>query len=61
MAAADQPAKVQSPSDRQTAVWPWLLVPLVTLAMFFALRSARDVVPPERPVDTQPVETVPAD
>lgn len=31
-----------SRGGHQTAVWPWLLLPLVTLAMFFALRSLRD-------------------
>jgi hypothetical protein len=37
--ASDSP----NPSGgRQTAIWPWLLLPLVTLAMFFALRSLRD-------------------
>lgn len=27
--------------DRRPAVWPWLLMPLAVLAMFFALRSVR--------------------
>ena len=35
--AADPP----KPSERRPAVWPWLLIPLVALALFFALRSVR--------------------
>ena len=30
-----------SPRERLPAVWPWLLIPLVALALFFALRSVR--------------------
>ncbi len=26
-----------SPRERRTAVWPWLVMPLVVLAVFFAL------------------------
>jgi hypothetical protein len=29
-------------AERQPAVWPWLLLPLVTLALFFALRAVKD-------------------
>jgi hypothetical protein len=29
--------------ERRPAVWPWLLMPFVTLALFFALRTVRDV------------------
>jgi hypothetical protein len=29
------------PGERLPAVWPWLLIPLVALALFFALRSVR--------------------
>lgn len=28
-------------SERQPAVWPWLLLPLVALALFFALREVK--------------------
>ena len=28
--------------DRVTAVWPWLLIPLVALALFFVLRAVRE-------------------
>ena len=29
-------------SERRPAVWPWLLLPLVVLVIFFALRTAKD-------------------
>jgi hypothetical protein len=28
-------------SERTPAVWPWLLIPLVALALFFLLRTLR--------------------
>jgi hypothetical protein len=31
----------RKPGERRPAVWPWLLIPLVALALFFALRSVR--------------------
>ncbi len=31
---------------RQGALWPWLLSPLVTLALFFVLRHERHVAAP---------------
>nr|PZN75408.1 MAG: hypothetical protein DIU56_16330 [Pseudomonadota bacterium] len=55
--ASDSP----NPSGgRQTAIWPWLLLPLVTLAMFFALRSLRDAAE-ARPVPaaTEPGVEIP--
>jgi hypothetical protein len=30
-----------SAADRQPAVWPWLLLPLVMLALFFGLREVK--------------------
>ena len=39
-------------SERRPAVWPWLLLPLVVLAIFFALRTAKDA--PERARDAAP-------
>lgn len=29
------------PAERLPAVWPWLLIPLVALALFFILRTVR--------------------
>jgi hypothetical protein len=31
---------------RQGALWPWLVSPLVTLALFFVLRHEREVPAP---------------
>jgi hypothetical protein len=31
----------RAPGERLTAVWPWLLIPLVALALFFILRAVR--------------------
>jgi hypothetical protein len=44
------------PSERLPAVWPWLLIPLVALALFFALnrvRSEQSAPPTDQPA--QPV------
>jgi hypothetical protein len=30
------------PPDRQPAVWPWLLIPLIALALFFVLSKVRE-------------------
>lgn len=35
------PSTSASTADRRPAVWPWLLLPLVALAMFFALRTVK--------------------
>jgi hypothetical protein len=34
-----------APSERRPAVWPWLLLPLVTLVLFFALQTAKRNLP----------------
>lgn len=39
--AAGPAAERRTAADRRPAVWPWLLMPLAVLAMFFALRSVR--------------------
>jgi hypothetical protein len=46
--------------ERRPAVWPWILVPLVALAMYFALRTARTATdpPPELPAVEQPADSV---
>jgi hypothetical protein len=31
----------RAPVERLPAVWPWLLLPLVALALFFILRTVR--------------------
>jgi hypothetical protein len=30
------------PTERQPAVWPWLLIPLIALALFFVLSKVRE-------------------
>jgi hypothetical protein len=47
---------------RPPAVWPWLLLPLVVLVMFFLLKTAKDSLPPTSvhhavmPADSAPTE-----
>jgi hypothetical protein len=39
-----------APPERRQAVWPWLLMPLAVLAIFFALLRLRETAPvPEAP------------
>jgi hypothetical protein len=35
------PRAVRTATERRPAVWPWLLMPLAALALFFALRTVR--------------------
>jgi hypothetical protein len=35
------PSTSAGSAERQPAVWPWLLLPLVALALFFALRTVK--------------------
>jgi hypothetical protein len=50
------------PAERRQAVWPWLLLPLVVLLMFFLLKMAKDSLPPNSthhtmlPADSAPSE-----
>jgi hypothetical protein len=32
-------------AERRPAVWPWLLLPLAALTLFFALKTAKDSLP----------------
>ena len=34
-----------APTDRRPAVWPWLLLPLVALTLFFLLKTAKEESP----------------
>jgi hypothetical protein len=50
------------PAERRQAVWPWLLLPLVVLLMFFLLKTAKDSLPPgsvHHPV--LPADSAPSD
>ncbi len=37
VALSSQPLIASGSAERRPAIWPWLVMPLVTLAMFFAL------------------------
>jgi hypothetical protein len=50
-------------ADRRPAVWPWLLLPFIVLALFFALRSvtpgpSRHAAHPEAASESAPGEGV---
>jgi len=40
-------------AERRPAVWPWLLVPLLALALFLALRSFREARLPATQSDSE--------
>jgi hypothetical protein len=39
-------------SERRPAVWPWLILPLIVLLVFYALHRVQH--PPVAPADTAP-------
>jgi hypothetical protein len=39
---APDDAGTHKPPERQPAVWPWLLIPLIALALFFVLSKVRE-------------------
>jgi hypothetical protein len=39
---APDDAGTHKPAERQPAVWPWLLIPLIALALFFVLSKVRE-------------------
>ena len=41
-------SSLASAAERRPAVWPWLLLPLVALTLFFALRTVKEA--PQRHV-----------
>ena len=56
MSPDPSPSTSVGTAERRPAVWPWLLLPLVALALFFALRSVkqaplRDASHPDVAVD----------
>lgn len=53
--AAD-PIESTVPAERRPAVWPWILMPLVALAMFYALFRLREANAP-LPEPLPPVST----
>jgi hypothetical protein len=57
-----QPTQVAS-AERRQPMWPWLLIPLVTLTVFFVLSKLKEAAAPsptsslhhpEAPADTRP-------
>jgi hypothetical protein len=38
---SDTHTRLPRPPERLPAVWPWLLIPLAALALFFILRTLR--------------------
>jgi hypothetical protein len=52
---------VAASSERRPAVWPWLLVPLLALALFLALKSFKEARLPATQSDTEaPATQAPA-
>jgi hypothetical protein len=47
--------------DRLTAVWPWLLIPLVALALFFILRAVREGPDSSFTASSPPAVSLPTD
>ena len=53
-------APTAAPAERRPAVWPWRLLPLVVLAVFLVLKTAKDSLPAspvhhgEAPADSAP-------
>ncbi len=49
-------------ADRRPAIWPWLVVPLLALALFFALSRFKESRLPPAQSDTAPSaeETAPS-
>ena len=51
-----------APADRRPAVWPWLLLPLVALTLFFVLKTAKDSLPASPAHHAQaPADSAPSD
>jgi hypothetical protein len=38
-----------APAERRQPMWPWLLMPLVALTMYFLLKTAKDAHPANAP------------
>lgn len=48
-----------SEADKKASKWPWILVPVGAISLFFILRYCQQHVPPAGP--GQPVEATPAE
>jgi hypothetical protein len=59
--AAD-PIEGTAPVERRPAVWPWILMPLVALAIFYALLRLREAnAPLSAPALPVASETIPSE
>ena len=58
MSSDPSPSTSASTAERRPAVWPWLLLPLVALTMFFALRTVKQA-PARHAAHTEAAETAP--
>ncbi|HEY3786681.1 MAG TPA: hypothetical protein VGL55_15495 [Steroidobacteraceae bacterium] len=52
VAASPNPMISAGPVERRPAIWPWLVMPLVTLAMFFALNRLHQMTPASQTFDS---------
>jgi len=49
-------------AEKKGSKWPWILVPVGAISLFFALRYCQQHVPPAeqlQPADTAPAEPAP--
>ena len=57
-----------SEPEKKGSPWPWILVPIAAISLFFVLRECRQNLPPApdhsatatEPADSNPAETAPA-
>jgi hypothetical protein len=59
MSSDPSPSTSASTAERRPAVWPWLLLPLVALTMFFALRTVKQAPAPHAAHTEVAAETAP--
>lgn len=55
MTTEPTPSQSTAAADRRPAVWPWLLIPLVALTIFYVLHTAKEA--PRRPAGAQHAES----
>jgi hypothetical protein len=44
-----------SEPEKKGSAWPWILVPIATVSLFFVLRECRQNLPPAEHADAVPV------
>ena len=55
MTTEPTPNPSSAAAERRPAVWPWLLIPLVALTIFYVLHTAKEA--PRRPAGAQHAES----